>query len=76
MKDGQSQKELADKRKVKASTTTVMIKRMEKAGLVERKQDEKDQRVSRIFLTDKGLEICNRVEEFNKELEREFFFRI
>ncbi len=42
-------KELADKRKVKASTTTVMIKRMEKAGLVERKQDEKDQRVSRIF---------------------------
>ncbi|MFA3930643.1 MarR family winged helix-turn-helix transcriptional regulator [Clostridioides difficile] len=66
-------KELADKRKVKASTTTVMIKRMEKAGLVERKQDEKDQRVSRIFLTDKGLEICNKVEEFNKELEREFF---
>ncbi|MGO0943657.1 hypothetical protein ACTPD5_20590, partial [Clostridioides difficile] len=37
------------------------------------KQDEKDQRVSRIFLTDKGLEICNKVEEFNKELEREFF---
>ena len=73
MKDGQSQKELADIRKVKASTTTVMIKRMEKAGLVERKQDEKDQRVSRIFLTDKGLEICNKVEEFNKELEREFF---
>ena len=72
-KDGQSQKELADKRKVKASTTTVMIKRMEKAGLVERKQDEKDQRVSRIFLTDKGLEICNKVEEFNKELEKEFF---
>ncbi|EQG76519.1 transcriptional regulator, MarR family [Clostridioides difficile DA00165] len=35
-------KELADR---VASTTTVMIKRMEKAGLV---QDEKDQRVSRI----------------------------
>lgn len=36
---GQSQKELADRLKIKPATITVMLKRMEKANLVERKQD-------------------------------------
>ncbi len=49
-----------------------MIKRMEKLDLW---KENKMKRTKEYlgFLTDKGLEICNKVEEFNKELEREFF---
>ena len=69
--NGQSQKMLADKLKVKPSTINVMIKRMEKTELVERKQDEKDQRTSRIFITEKGLVMCKKLYEINEEMERE-----
>ncbi|RAL24148.1 MarR family winged helix-turn-helix transcriptional regulator [Thermoflavimicrobium daqui] len=53
-KDGQIQKELARQIHVKPATLTVMINRMQKAGLVERKPDQIDQRVSRVYLTEKG----------------------
>jgi len=52
--DGQSQKELAEKLNNKPATITVMIHRMEKNGLVERRSDERDQRMTRVFLTPKG----------------------
>ncbi|UFJ42250.1 MarR family transcriptional regulator [Brevibacillus humidisoli] len=53
-KDGQVQKELASRLSIKPATLTVMVNRMEKNGLVLRKPDPVDQRVSRVFLTDKG----------------------
>lgn len=49
--DGYSQKELARQLGVKPPTVTVSIQRLEKSGLLIRKQDEKDQRVSRIYLS-------------------------
>ncbi|WP_028551294.1 MarR family winged helix-turn-helix transcriptional regulator [Paenibacillus sp. UNC451MF] len=52
--DGQIQKELASRIHVQPATLTVMITRMEKVGLVERRTDPDDQRVSRVYLTDKG----------------------
>ncbi|RDY23352.1 MarR family transcriptional regulator [Romboutsia maritimum] len=69
--NGQSQKMLADKLKVKPSTINVMIKRMEKTELIERKQDENDQRTSRIFITEKGREKCKKLYEINEEMEKE-----
>lgn len=71
--DGKSQKELADKLKITPATITVMLKRMEKANLVERKQDTEDQRISRVYLTDKGREICNKAMGIMKNLEEECF---
>jgi DNA-binding MarR family transcriptional regulator len=53
-KDGQSQKELAEQLQIQPATITVMLNRMVKTGLVERRQDDKDQRVSRVYLTEKG----------------------
>lgn len=53
-KDGCSQKEIAQQLGVKPPTVTVSIQRLEKTGLVCRKQDEKDQRLTRIYLTEKG----------------------
>lgn len=56
-----SQKEVARELHVKPPTVNVMVQRMEKAGFVSRRQDEKDQRISRIRLTDKGLEMREKV---------------
>lgn len=72
-KDGQSQKELADKLRIKPATVTVMITRMEKSDLVTRKQDEQDQRISRVFITEKGREMCNKLKSIFEILNDECF---
>ena len=71
--DGLSQKELADILGVKASTITVMLKRMEKANLVIRKQDSHDQRVSRVYITEKGLKLCKKASQVMSTIENECF---
>jgi len=71
--NGQSQKDLANKLNIKASTITIMVKRMEKGGLVERRQDLEDQRISRVYITEKGMEVCKEVEEIRKVIEAESF---
>ncbi|WP_017315652.1 MarR family winged helix-turn-helix transcriptional regulator [Mastigocladopsis repens] len=53
-KDGLIQCELALLMQVEAPTLTKMIHRMEKAGLLERRKDEEDARICRIYLTDEG----------------------
>lgn len=72
-RNGQSQRELSEDLNVKASTIAVMIKRMEKTGLIRREQDENDQRVSRIFITDKGKEICLKLKDIHSQIEEEAF---
>ncbi len=52
--DGLKLSEMADNLCVRPATITRMLERMEKAGLVERRKDFEDQRVSRIFLTQTG----------------------
>jgi DNA-binding MarR family transcriptional regulator len=71
--DGQIQKDLARRINVKPATLTVMINRMEKSGLVTRKPDQNDQRVSRVFLTDKGREAAQSVKEALRVLETKCF---
>jgi MarR family transcriptional regulator for hemolysin len=51
---GISQKELAEKIYIDASTIVPIIDKMERGGLVERKPDPKDRRNNRIFLTKKS----------------------
>ena len=52
---------------------TKMVKRMEKAGFIERKPDPEDQRVSRVYLTDAGRAIKTEVERVRRTLEDETF---
>jgi len=70
-RNGQSQKELAEQLDIKAATLTVMINRMEKNGLVRREADPEDQRVSRIYMTDKGFETLQVVRETLDRLEQQ-----
>jgi DNA-binding MarR family transcriptional regulator len=55
--DGLTHSELAERLQVTPATMTKMIKRMEKAGFVQRRPDAEDQRVSRVYLTDAGRAI-------------------
>ncbi|MFS0840916.1 MarR family winged helix-turn-helix transcriptional regulator [Paenibacillus sp. 1P03SA] len=68
-KDGQSQHELAAQMRVKPATLTVMITRMEKTGLLRRGTDSRDQRVSRVYLTDKGHRATTAVKQALREIE-------
>lgn len=58
-KEGMSQKELADALHIKPPTVAVSVKRMEKSGFIKRQQDEFDQRMSRLYLTENGKNICD-----------------
>lgn len=55
-KEGLSQKELAEILRIKPPTVTASVQRLEKAGFLYKKPDEKDQRIARIYLTEKGKE--------------------
>jgi len=67
--DGQSQKELAKKLRIQPATLTVMLTRMEKTGLVKRRPDERDQRISRVYLTEQGRQAIQAVKDTMQSLE-------
>jgi DNA-binding MarR family transcriptional regulator len=52
--DGLSQSELAARLGVEIATVAKMVQRMEKEGLLIRRQDVEDARISRVYLTEKG----------------------
>lgn len=58
-----SQRQIAEHLNIKASTVTVSVQRMEKTGLIKRRPHERDQRVSLIFLTEKGRRLNARMTE-------------
>lgn len=65
-KDGMSQSEIADMMHVTRPTVTAMLQRLESAGVVERRPDPIDQRVTRVFLTAEG----QRNAEHAREVQR------
>ncbi len=71
--NGRTHSELADLLFVRPATMSNMIKRMEKSGLVERRSDKDDQRVSRVYLTDAGYEIRGQVRQVWTEFEGQVF---
>jgi DNA-binding MarR family transcriptional regulator len=70
-RDGRTQKELGEAMQLRPATVTVMLQRMEKAGLVARKADNQDLRVSRVYLTEQGKNIRPQVEETLSALDQE-----
>ncbi|MDF2937296.1 MAG: putative transcriptional regulator [Paenibacillaceae bacterium] len=72
-RDGQIQKELAEQMGITPATLNVMIARMEKSGLLERKADEADQRVSRVYLTEQGRQAHQEVRNMIDLMEKTCF---
>ncbi|HDQ73537.1 MAG TPA: MarR family transcriptional regulator [Chloroflexi bacterium] len=71
--EGITHSELAEALHVQPSTVTNALKRMEKAGLVERRHDSHDARVSRVYLTEAGRAIRGAVEEMWRALDTQAF---
>ena len=52
--DGLTQSQMVERMCVQPPTVSKMLDRMEKAGLVERRPDSEDSRISRVYLTEQG----------------------
>mgnify|MGYP001042433447 CR=1 FL=1 len=71
--EGLTHSELAERLSVHPATVSNALKRMERAGFLERRPDPVDQRVSRVYLTPQGREIQGDVERVWARLERQTF---
>jgi MarR family transcriptional regulator, organic hydroperoxide resistance regulator len=67
--EGLTQSQIINRLQVEPPTITKMMQRMEKAGLLKRKRDLEDGRVSRVFLTDKGRRLQKSVTQIWNDLE-------
>lgn len=68
---GRSQNELAKELDIQKATLTVMLNRMEKNDLVRRESDARDQRIFRIYLTEKGKGLLVRLKRTLDVLEEQ-----
>jgi DNA-binding MarR family transcriptional regulator len=66
--DGVSQSDLATMLHVSRPTVTSMLQKMEAASLIERRADEHDQRVTRIFLSPSGVEVAERMRKVHARI--------
>ncbi len=71
--NGCSQKEIAEKIGVTPPTVNVSIQRLEKVGFVCRRRDEKDQRIMRVYLTEKGESLVREIKQASKSVEEVMF---
>ncbi|AMW32237.1 DNA-binding transcriptional regulator, MarR family [Fervidobacterium changbaicum] len=67
--EGLSQKEIAKRIGVEQGTIAVMLRRMEKNGLVRRVPDEQDRRITRVYLTEKSEDVLKSLAKIVKEAE-------
>lgn len=62
--------DIADGLDLTAPTVSVGVRRLEKAGLLERQPDPQDGRAIQLFLTTQGQELCQQVRAFRREKMR------
>jgi DNA-binding MarR family transcriptional regulator len=68
-KDGISQGELSQKFEVDPSRVTRLAKRLEGEGLLRRERDPEDNRVVRMYLTEKGRDLIEGLHEHHVKFE-------
>ena len=68
-REGLTHSELAETCAVEAPTMSKALQRMERAGLVARRVDAADGRVSRVYLSEQGRALCEAVDAIWAELE-------
>lgn len=61
--DGATISEIAGKLGVSNASASVSIKRMEKSGFIIKKPDEHDARITKLYLTEKGKAVPERIKE-------------
>ena len=68
-KDGLSQSQLAARLQLELSTITKSVQRMERVGLLKRRDDEQDSRISRVYLTEAGRALYEPAMQVWKDLD-------
>ena len=72
--DGVTIGTISQRRRIDAPTVTGIVKRLEQSGLVERRHDEVDRRVVKVYLTAEGKDITkllgDEVDSFDETLTR------
>lgn len=68
--DGISQSEMAERLHVSRPTVTTMLQKMEATGVIERRPDAHDQRLTRIYLTQAGKVLVARLDAVFAQLIR------
>ncbi len=72
-KDGLSQSQLASRLRLELPTVTRSVQRMEDAGFLFRRTDERDSRISRVYLTEQGRALYEPVMQLWNDLEARTF---
>jgi MarR family transcriptional regulator, organic hydroperoxide resistance regulator len=68
--NGLTQTQMVERMCVQPPTVSKMLERMEKAGLVTRRSDPEDSRVSRVYLTEQGRRSEQAVRDIWKNIEQ------
>ncbi len=68
--DGVSQLTIAKRTGLKPSTISIGLKRMEHDGYIVRTNDDNDLRMTRVYLTEKGLDMCNRAYSVSEAISK------
>ncbi len=71
--EGLTHSEIADKLNISPAATTKVIKRLEEEGYVQRRSDEKDERVSRVFMQENGRAAISAIQDSFKKLDEQTF---
>ena len=71
-REGVTQKELSDHLYVSAPTVAVTLRRLESAGLVDRRKDPEDHRKFRIFLTESGRRTARQLSQITDQMRGVF----
>lgn len=67
--DGQTQSQLAERLGIQLPTVHKMIARLESGGIVERRADLQDTRISRVYLTEQGRGLLTNIRQMWDDLE-------
>lgn len=67
--EGLTQNDLVRVTHMKGSTISVTLEKLEEKGMVIRKEDQYDKRCTRVYLTDKGIDLADKRLEIIKTIE-------
>jgi MarR family transcriptional regulator, organic hydroperoxide resistance regulator len=69
--DGASQRDLAAALQITPPTASNTLQRMERDGWIERRRDNEDQRIVRVYLTEKARDLHQEARESLRDFDRE-----
>lgn len=68
--NGLTQAEIAEKTMLKAPTISLTLQKMEYTGLIRREADKDDLRITRVFITEEGLKVCDKLHQLADSFEK------